>query len=49
MIYGSVLRQSSMMAFADAFAVMAALFLIVAPLMLLMKKMRPVQGPIVVE
>jgi len=48
-IYGGMLRQSSMLAFADAFAVMAVLFLIVIPLMLMMKKIRPVQGPIVVE
>jgi len=49
LIYGSALRQSSMLAFADAFAIMALLFLIVVPLMLFMKKMRPVRGPIVME
>jgi DHA2 family multidrug resistance protein len=48
-LYGSVLRQSSMLAFDDAFAVMAVLFLTIAPLMLLMKKMRPASGPVVME
>jgi DHA2 family multidrug resistance protein len=49
LIYGSMLRQSSMLAFADAFAMMAVLFMVVVPLMLMMKKIRPVRGPIVVE
>jgi DHA2 family multidrug resistance protein len=49
MIYGSMLRQSGMLAYADAFAVMAVMFLTVVPLMMLMKKVRPVQGPIVME
>jgi DHA2 family multidrug resistance protein len=49
MIYGSMMRQSGMLAFADAFAMMAVVFLIVIPLMLLMKKIRPVKGPMVME
>ncbi|HUA57969.1 MAG TPA: DHA2 family efflux MFS transporter permease subunit [Verrucomicrobiae bacterium] len=44
LLYGSVVRQASMLAFADAFAVMAVLFLIIVPLMLLMKKIRPAGG-----
>jgi DHA2 family multidrug resistance protein len=49
MIYGSVLRSSGMLAFADAFAMMAVVFLTVIPLMLLMKKVRPAKGPMVIE
>jgi DHA2 family multidrug resistance protein len=49
MIYGSVLRHSGMLAFADAFAMMAVVFLTVIPLMLMMKKIRPVRGPMVIE
>jgi DHA2 family multidrug resistance protein len=49
MIYGSVLRNSGMLAFADAFAMMAVVFLIVIPLMLMMKKVRPAKGPMVIE
>jgi DHA2 family multidrug resistance protein len=37
-LYGTVLRQSSMLAFADAFWLMAALFTAIVPLMFLMKK-----------
>jgi DHA2 family multidrug resistance protein len=49
MIYGNVLRQSSMLAFADAFWVMGVLFLLIVPLMFLMKKVRPSGGQVVVE
>ena len=38
MVYGTVLRQSSMLAFSDAFWVMAVLFLAIVPLMFLMKR-----------
>ncbi|MBZ5617622.1 MAG: hypothetical protein LAQ69_02635 [Acidobacteriia bacterium] len=38
MIYGSVMRQSGMLAFADAFWVMAVLFVVIVPLMFLMNK-----------
>jgi MFS transporter, DHA2 family, multidrug resistance protein len=37
-VYGIVQRQSSMLAFADAFWVMAVLFLIIVPLMFLMRR-----------
>jgi DHA2 family multidrug resistance protein len=37
-LYGMVQRQSAMLAFADAFWLMAALFLAVLPLMLMMKR-----------
>jgi MFS transporter, DHA2 family, multidrug resistance protein len=49
MIYGSVLRQSSMLAFADAFWVMGGLFLLVIPLMFFIKKVKPVAGQVVME
>jgi len=49
LLYGTLVRQSSMLAFADAFRVMAVLFLIIVPFMFLMKKVGPVRGPIVVE
>jgi DHA2 family multidrug resistance protein len=49
LIYGTMLRQSSMLAFADAFWVMATLFLAVVPLMFLIKKVRPPVGQVVVE
>ena len=41
LIYGSLLRQSGMLAFADAFWVMGMLFLIVIPLMFLVRKTGP--------
>jgi DHA2 family multidrug resistance protein len=37
-LYGLVQRQSSMLAFADAFWLMAVLFLAIVPLMFLMKR-----------
>ena len=49
MIYGNMLRQSSMLAFADAFWVMGVLFLLIIPLMFSMKKIRPSGGRMVVE
>ena len=49
MIYGSMLRQANMLAFADAFWVMGALFLLVVPLMFFVKKVRPSSGRVVVE
>ena len=49
MLYGSMLRQANMLAFADAFWVMAVLFLCIVPLMFLMKKMKPARAPVVVE
>ena len=41
LIYGSVIRQANMLAFADAFRVMALLFLLIVPLMFFMKKAAP--------
>jgi MFS transporter, DHA2 family, multidrug resistance protein len=49
MVYGGMLRQANMLAFADAFWVIAVLFVLIIPLMFLMKKSRPVQGAIIVE
>ncbi len=49
LLYGTLQRQAGMLAFADAFWVMAALFLAIVPLMFLMKKSGPVRGPIAVD
>jgi len=49
LIYGSMVRQSAMLAFGDAFFVMAILFLAIIPLMLMMRKTRPVSGPVMME
>jgi len=49
MIYGSMLRQANMLAFADTFWVMGVLFLLIIPLMFLIKKVRPSTGRVVVE
>ena len=49
MVYGSLLRQSSMLAFSDAFWFMAVVFVAIVPLMFLMKRSAPVQGAIAVE
>ena len=49
LLYGSMLRQSNMLAFSDAFWVMAVLFLAVVPLMFFMKKSGPVRGPVLVD
>ncbi|MGO9260371.1 MAG: DHA2 family efflux MFS transporter permease subunit [Bryobacteraceae bacterium] len=49
MIYGTLLRQSSMLAFSDAFWVMGVLFTLIVPLMFLMRKSGPVRGPLMVE
>jgi MFS transporter, DHA2 family, multidrug resistance protein len=49
MIYGTTVRQASMLAFADAFWVMGALFLLIIPLMLFIKKVRPAAGHVVME
>ena len=49
MIYGAMVRQSTMLAFADAFWVMGTLFLLVIPLMFFIKKVRPAIGQVVVE
>ena len=49
LLYATLQRQAGMLAFSDAFWVMGALFLAIIPLMFLMKKSGPVQGPIAVE
>jgi len=48
-IYGTLLKQSSMLAFADAFWIMGILFLVIIPLMFLIRKTPPVRGPMIVE
>jgi DHA2 family multidrug resistance protein len=49
LMYGTLQKQSSMLAFADAFWVMGALFLVIIPLMFLIRKTPPVRGPMMVE
>jgi DHA2 family multidrug resistance protein len=49
MIYGTMLRQANMLAFADAFWVMGMMFLLVIPLMFMIRKVRPSAGRVVVE
>ena len=49
MMYGTLLKQSSMLAFADAFWIMGMLFLVIIPLMFLIRKTPPVRGPVMVE
>jgi MFS transporter, DHA2 family, multidrug resistance protein len=49
LIYGMAIRQSNMLAFSDAFWVMAVLFIAIIPMMLMMRKSGPSRGPIVVE
>ncbi|MGA2196850.1 MAG: DHA2 family efflux MFS transporter permease subunit [Bryobacteraceae bacterium] len=49
LIYGNMQRQAGMLAFSDAFWVMGVLFLLIVPLMFLMKGSGPVKGPLVME
>jgi DHA2 family multidrug resistance protein len=49
LIYGNMQRQAGMLAFSDAFWVMGVLFLLIVPLMFMMKNSGPVKGPVVVE
>jgi DHA2 family multidrug resistance protein len=49
LIYGTLLKQSGMLAFADAFWVMGCLFLVIIPLMFLIRKTPPVRRPMMVE
>ncbi len=49
MLYGTLVKQSTMLAFADAFWVMGCLFLVIIPLMFLIRKVPPVRGPMMVE
>jgi DHA2 family multidrug resistance protein len=49
LLYGSMLRQSGMLAFSDTFWLMGMLFLLVIPMMFLVKKTGLAHGPMVVE
>jgi MFS transporter, DHA2 family, multidrug resistance protein len=49
MLYGTLLRQSSMLSFSDAFWLMGVLFLLVVPLMFLTRQSAPVRGSVMVE
>lgn len=49
MIYGTMLQQSNMLAFADAFWFMATVFLLVIPMMFFIKNVTPGSGQVVVE
>ena len=46
LIYGTMVRQSSMLAFSDAFWVMAVLFVVIVPLMFMMRKSAPARAEI---
>jgi DHA2 family multidrug resistance protein len=48
-LYGTLLRQASMLAFSDTFWIMGVLFLAIIPLMFLLRKVGPVQGPMRME
>jgi DHA2 family multidrug resistance protein len=45
-MYGTLLRQANMLAFSDVFWIMGMLFLAIIPLMLLLRPVGPVKGPI---
>ena len=49
LVYAGMLRQSSMLAISDAFWMMGMLFLLIVPLMFLMRRAGPVRGPMTVE
>jgi DHA2 family multidrug resistance protein len=49
LMYGTVLKQAGMLAFADAFWIMGILFLVIIPLMFLIRKTPPARGPMMVE
>jgi MFS transporter, DHA2 family, multidrug resistance protein len=44
-LYGTLLKQSSMLAFSDGFWIMGILFLLIVPLMMFLKKTLPARGP----
>jgi len=48
-MYGTLLKQATMLAFADAFWVMGILFLVIIPLMFLIRKTPPPREPVMVE
>jgi DHA2 family multidrug resistance protein len=45
-VYGTLLKQSNMLAFSDVFWLMGMLFLAIIPLMIMLRKVGPVRGPI---
>ncbi len=49
LIYGNLVRQSNMLAFVDNFWLMAVFCLTLIPVMFLMKKAKPHQGPVAVH
>jgi DHA2 family multidrug resistance protein len=49
LIYASMQRQAHMLAFLDSFWLMAVLFLLVIPLMLMIRKTGPARGPMTME
>ena len=49
LVYGTMQRQSNMLAFSDAFWVMGVLFLAIIPLMFFLKNAGPAKGPVMVE
>jgi DHA2 family multidrug resistance protein len=48
-VSGTLLKQSTMLAFSDAFFIMGVLFLVIVPLMFLIKKTPPPRQPVMVE
>ena len=48
-IYGTLLKQAAMLSFSDAFFIMGILFLVIVPLMFMIKKTAPPKQPILVE
>jgi DHA2 family multidrug resistance protein len=48
-LYGTLLKQSNMLAFSDAFWIMGCLFLVIVPLMFLIKKTPIAKAPVMVE
>jgi len=49
MLYGSMLRQASMLAFVDTFRLMAVMFLVIIPLMLMIRNIKPSRTPAAME
>jgi len=49
MLYGLIQRQAAMMAFVDNFWLLGVIFLVMIPLLFLMKKALPPKGPLVVH
>jgi DHA2 family multidrug resistance protein len=49
LIYGIIQRQSSLLAYVDNFRLLAVIFLVLIPLMFLMKKVKPSSGTVPVH